>query len=209
LSPPGGEGSLRASSLVERFSSQEYADLRSVIVRAHGRTAYERYYKSAATDYHRGFAVTESVISALIGIAIGEGAISSVDATLGELLPDYAGEMTTAAAATTLARLLTLDGGAWEGHQVVPADWVHQATTKQADDGYGGYGYLWWVGQLDDDPLYLAAGNGGQRIFVIPNRELVDVYQVWTDPAVGNHEQSVAGELDDAFSSVIAPAYKA
>ena len=60
--------------------------------------------------------------------------------------------------------LLFLHNGSWEGHQVVPADWVHQATTKRADNGGDGYGYLWWVHQLDGDPAYAgraaAAGSG-------------------------------------------------
>ena len=104
--------------------------------------------------------------------------------------------------------LLFLHDGSWEGHQVVPADWVHQATTKRADNGGDGYGYLWWVYQLDGDPAYAAVGNGGQRIIVIPDRQLVIVSQVWTDPATGNHAQAVQDQLDDVLYTRIAPAYK-
>ena len=103
--------------------------------------------------------------------------------------------------------MLYLHDGVWEGQQVIPADGSIDATTKRADNGGGGYGYLWWVDQIDGDPIYAAFGNGGQRILVIPNRELVVVYQVWTDPATGHHEQAVAGKIDEAFWSLIAPAY--
>lgn len=102
--------------------------------------------------------------------------------------------------------LLYLNGGVWEGEQVVPADWVHQATTKQADTTEAGYGYLWWVGDLEGEPLFGAQGNGGQRIFVVPSRELVVVFQVWTDPAAGFAEQAIAQKLD-AAGSLIAAAY--
>ena len=89
--------------------------------------------------------------------------------------------------------LLYLQDGVWQGQQVVPSDWISRATTEQADNGDGGYGYLWWVDQIDGDPAYTALGRGGQRIWVIPNPELVVVYQVWTDPAAG--PQAVAGKI--------------
>jgi hypothetical protein len=30
---------------------------------------------------------------------------------------------------------------------VVPDWWIGQATTQQIDNGTGGYGYFWWIGQ--------------------------------------------------------------
>ena len=70
--------------------------------------------------------------------------------------------------------LLFLNHGRWNGNQVVPAKWVQQSTSDQmagleASDGYG-YGYLWW--RLGDN-RYWAAGWGGQRIIVLPHRNMV------------------------------------
>jgi CubicO group peptidase (beta-lactamase class C family) len=74
---------------------------------------------------------------------------------------------------------LFLGGGRWGDQQVVPADWVDQATTPQvAVDGVGegnGYGYQWWTGTVDGDEAFGALGYGGQLIQVIPGRDLVVV----------------------------------
>ncbi len=72
--------------------------------------------------------------------------------------------------------LLFLNQGRWGGEQVVPADWVRESTRDhmagiEADDGYG----YWWWQVLTDDYGYKAAGWGGQRIFVLPRRNMVVV----------------------------------
>lgn len=74
---------------------------------------------------------------------------------------------------------LFLGGGRWGDRQVVPAEWVDQATTQQVVvDGLGegiGYGYQWWTGTVDGDEAFQAMGYGGQLIEVIPGRNLVVV----------------------------------
>lgn len=72
---------------------------------------------------------------------------------------------------------LYLNGGAWVGEQVVPADWVEQSTSGHVDDAVPGfsYGYLWWVTEADGSPAYAAWGRGGQLIEVVPNLDLVVV----------------------------------
>ena len=87
---------------------------------------------------------------------------------------------------------LFLQGGVWEGEQLVPADWVKESTTAQnngAGDGTGSYGYQWWVrsftangygtyaaphgaGKYD---CYYAFGAWGQFILVVPELQLVTV----------------------------------
>jgi CubicO group peptidase (beta-lactamase class C family) len=71
---------------------------------------------------------------------------------------------------------LYLDGGAWGGRQILPADWVRTATTRQVDnpDG-GGYGFMWWIVSAADEPAYAAIGYGGQLIEVVPSLGLVVV----------------------------------
>ncbi len=128
-----------ATALDKEFASAEYKDLRSVIVLAQGRTAYERYFQSGPSDYHHIFSVTKSVISTLIGIAIADGTIRGVDATLAELLPDRAGDMTETVAKTTLEQLLTMMGG-FNDDDPEPilgdtaTDWVADILTKQTFD---------------------------------------------------------------------------
>ena len=61
---------------------------------------------------------------------------------------------------------LYLEGGAWNGRQIVPADWVEASV---ADPHYG---YQWW--RLSNGG-YAALGYGGQRIVVVPDLEIVVV----------------------------------
>jgi CubicO group peptidase (beta-lactamase class C family) len=70
--------------------------------------------------------------------------------------------------------LLFLNQGRWGGAQVVPADWVRDSTREQMAGGEAedGYGYWWWRTPLGDDG-YKAAGWGGQRIIVLPCRNMV------------------------------------
>ncbi len=55
---------------------------------------------------------------------------------------------------------------------VLPADWLAQATTRQADIGVPGkgYGFQWWT---YDDGSFAAQGIFGQGIFIDPKRNLV------------------------------------
>ena len=37
------------------------------------------------------------------------------------------------------------------------------------------YGYLWWLGQINDYELYMALGYGGQTVLVFPELDLIVV----------------------------------
>jgi CubicO group peptidase (beta-lactamase class C family) len=79
-----------------------------------------------------------------------------------------------------LAKLgfLYLNGGRWEGNQLVPEAYVRAATQAhtemvpaEADD----YGYLWPVGTVAGHHSFRAWGYGGQIIQVVPDLDLVVV----------------------------------
>ena len=65
---------------------------------------------------------------------------------------------------------LYLDEGKWHGKQIVPADWIKQATAAEAPNGYG---YLWWIHPVQGQHAYAAIGSGGQVILVVPDRRLI------------------------------------
>lgn len=73
--------------------------------------------------------------------------------------------------------LLYLNGGEWQGRQVIPAEWVEESTTLQfeRDSGSADYGYQWWVRTFGDNdyPAFFAQGHAGQYIFVVPDLELI------------------------------------
>jgi CubicO group peptidase (beta-lactamase class C family) len=87
---------------------------------------------------------------------------------------------------------LVLGHGTWEGRQIVPSDWVTASLVAHIATGDGlSYGYQWWMGTIDRDgrPIAWAAafGNGGQRLFVVPDLDLAVVVTAGTynDPQIG------------------------
>jgi CubicO group peptidase (beta-lactamase class C family) len=85
---------------------------------------------------------------------------------------------------------LALDGGRWNGEQLVSAAWLRESTRRHTatDDGPD-YGLQWWSGDLrvrgSEVHTFFASGHGGQKIFVVPALEAVVVVtqQVFDNPA--------------------------
>lgn len=76
--------------------------------------------------------------------------------------------------------MLVLAGGAWNGRQIVPADWVKRATSPAVTIDRGrSYGYHWYMGDLpagsSPPPQHWMGGIGwgGQRLVVLPALDLV------------------------------------
>jgi CubicO group peptidase (beta-lactamase class C family) len=93
--------------------------------------------------------------------------------------------------ARDLAKLgyLYLNGGRWDGAQVVPADYVAASTRPQSEPGGpGDYGYQWWVTNETGHDGFRAQGYGGQLIQVIPDLDLVVV--VTSDVNEGSRDPS-------------------
>jgi CubicO group peptidase (beta-lactamase class C family) len=108
-----------------------------------------------------------------------------------------------------------LQNGAWQGEQLLDPETVRLAATYRTA-AFLGYGLSWWLnrptegtydpgvdsippdGHADGDQiatnappdLYMAAGTGGQRLYVIPSQSLVMVRLGMTvaDPAWSDHE---------------------
>ncbi|MDU6750605.1 MAG: serine hydrolase, partial [Bradyrhizobium sp.] len=96
--------------------------------------------------------------------------------------------------ARDLARfgVLFLNGGRWNGAQLVPAHWVTESTTRLSDTEQQerGYGYLWWNGFLGGavaptvtlpEGSFWAEGAGGQYALVVPALDLIVVHRVDRD----------------------------
>lgn len=78
--------------------------------------------------------------------------------------------------------LFVLGGGVAAGDSILPAGWVHDATTpKTLRDGAAvEYGYLWWTGATPAsrrDGAFMAIGIHGQYLYVNPVAKIVIV--VW------------------------------
>jgi len=78
-----------------------------------------------------------------------------------------------------MARLgyLWLHHGAWGGRQLVPAGYLDSAAKVHSRAPWGDrYGYGFWVYPDRTPPIYEANGRGGQRISVIPSKNMVVVF---------------------------------
>jgi CubicO group peptidase (beta-lactamase class C family) len=73
---------------------------------------------------------------------------------------------------------LYLSEGRWNNRQIVPASWIRESVRPraQANPGFE-YGYQLWLGSTTAGARKVdwaaAAGNGGQRIFVIPSLDML------------------------------------
>lgn len=79
---------------------------------------------------------------------------------------------------------LYANGGYWNGHQIIPEQWLHDSITvtemhlmpgpKANSEERLGYGYHWWIPEEPDDD-FMALGLRGQVIYVNPKRKVVIV----------------------------------
>ena len=91
--------------------------------------------------------------------------------------------------------LMFLNGGMANGQQVVPAEWVAEATVP--DDGYEpfapgapfGYQYQWWT--YPDSDAYAALGLHHQYIHIDPANNMVIVKVSHTAEPVGRDEENM------------------
>jgi CubicO group peptidase (beta-lactamase class C family) len=101
--------------------------------------------------------------------------------------------------------LLYLRKGMWNSEQVIPASWIDESFKMHVDfhgkkhpytGDYGiGYSYLWWIYKpakegRDSQYIYTVNGGMGQRIFVIPEYDMVVVVTAWATSI----EESMNGE---------------
>ena len=64
---------------------------------------------------------------------------------------------------------LYLNDGMWYGKQVISSKWIEDSTKEKSRWGELRYGYLWWI--IDD--CYAALGDGGNVIFINPQKKMV------------------------------------
>ncbi len=101
---------------------------------------------------------------------------------------------------------LVLAGGRWNGRQLVGAGWIRRCLTPHAAvDDETRYGYLWWT---KDYPAggrtwetWYASGNGGNRLFVVPDLDLAAVVT-----SVAFNTPDMHRQADEIFRTWVLPA---
>ncbi len=72
--------------------------------------------------------------------------------------------------------LLVLRGGTWDGTEVVPSAWIDHGRTPRSESPIDPgliHGAHWWVRPGRDDGGFMAHGFEGQRLMMIPDRDLI------------------------------------
>lgn len=325
----GGVESQIAAAVDEQLVGLGDADqVRAIVAAKDGEVVYERYTGTTPGEFQDIASMTKSVLSTLVGIAVADGLLS-LDDTLAEALPTYAGQMKPAVSMVTVRHLVTmtggfpaddsfvesrnpvaaslasgsgatgdfiysesdvhvlsavlmeaagmsvldyarkelfdplgidtrpaletrsgkeyeaadfawvadpqgvhqggfwmklrpgdmlklgrlyLDEGEWDGQRIVPAAWVQDATTRQVTPvastaQFPHYGYLWWVGEMDGERAFAAAGVGGQRVVVVPDRRLVVVTSVDIPVAPDLPSHSFGTLMDYVVESTVVSAF--
>lgn len=101
-----------------------------------------------------------------------------------------------------------LQHGLWNGQQVFSGSWLDE-TWQMRIGGTGdwgalkkvGYGYHWWMGQLNGWNVKLAIGHGGQFIVIIPDLEMIVV--TVSRPPYGGDLWEVADQQERAVLQVV------
>jgi CubicO group peptidase (beta-lactamase class C family) len=106
-----------------KSGSVSWDTINAVMVSVDGKTVIAHYRNGQQPDQAlHVWSVTKSVTSGLIGIAISDGLIESLDQTLAELLPKYRQQMTGAVAKVTLRQLMDMTAG-FPGDEPVENIW--------------------------------------------------------------------------------------
>jgi len=104
---------------------QALPTLVSVLIMRHGRLVFERYYHGTRAQERNVFSVTKSVLSALVGIAVRDGRLRSIDQKLVDFFPHkIAPGSDPRVHDITLRDLLTMTAGYHETGIAASDDWV-------------------------------------------------------------------------------------
>ena len=88
---------------------------------------------------------------------------------------------------------LYANGGAWNGKRIVSAQWVTNSVKPHAQvDDDTNYGYFWWLRSFKSGDkqfrAYLMQGNGGNKVALFPDQNIVVVITTTNFNLRGAHE---------------------
>jgi len=111
---------------------------------------------------------------------------------------------------------LYMNKGKLDGKQIVPAEWVEESLTNYtnfSNSTWGdldnvNYGYLWWLGEIKNNKVFLAIGHGGQFVINFLDLNLIVVttadWQLGWDIA-DQHERSILSIVADYIVPAVIP----
>lgn len=102
----------RIAELDERVNGGDYIDVNGIVVLKEGELLFERYYDVDAGDLHNVRSVGKTFASTVLGLALEDGHIKSLDLTLADFYDlDEHENQSEAKAGVTIRQLLTMTSG--------------------------------------------------------------------------------------------------
>lgn len=109
--------------------------------------------------------------------------------------------------------LIYMNNGKLDGKQIVPGDWAAKSLVTYSGSStipWGnlnkvGYGYLWWLGEVNGYKIFTGIGHGGQFVFCVPQLNLIIATQSFPDSDWATADQQERGVLN-IIASYILPA---
>lgn len=106
---------------------------------------------------------------------------------------------------------LYLNNGNLDGQQIVPAEWITFSLTPvytSRSDGWGAlkniqYGYLWWLGTINNYAVHMALGYGGQFILNFPELNVTIAAASFSDFADWDKADAQERQVLDVVSDYI------
>ena len=182
-----------------RLAAEKVAELRkaSNFLRGQGQVQAYLQYSSSIPDSPRQFKyqgsdpsmtmqVLESIVPGSASQFIESELLGKLGITNYAWQKDVSGYPKAAAGSSMCSRdmvkwgLLILNNGKWNGKQLIPAQFIHHATSRLHTNKSGtSYGFFWWRHQMEYSgkkyDCISGRGAGGQFIYVLPELKLVGV----------------------------------
>ncbi len=95
---------------------------------------------------------------------------------------------------------LYLNGGDWNGRQIISGKWIAESTQVQSvwEARHLKYGYLWWV--IDEgEHSFAALGDGGNAIYVNPKDRIVVAVSSLFVPRAKDRIDFIKSEIEPLF----------
>ena len=138
--------------LLHEHIKENLPHMRSVLVIRHGYLIFEEYYQGMPNDYQEVASVAKSIIATLIGVALREGYIQSVDQKVVDFYPEYVTPNTDPRIRDmTLEHVLTMTSGL-DRETDYGEDWL-ESTLEQSVSSTPGQ-----VFHYNDSAVHLLSG---------------------------------------------------
>lgn len=97
---------------------------------------------------------------------------------------------------------LYLDGGMWNGKQIVSARWIDESTREHSrwEKHNLPYGYLWWV---ENGNGYAAMGDGGNVIYINTKKKMVVAIASFFIPNAKDRIEFIKKYIEPVFENCI------